>query len=350
MNRILAALALVVVLPASAETRGALRLWVAPGVDTNARREPTPSADASASPPATDAALSAIGNAEGSYLGERFRVSGRYEVGARKFLHLQTEDQLTQAARIDATRALGHYLGVGISASAKDRRGASRDYDDLSAEAVVELVPDEAVQLKVHGGGHRFLFWNPFEYSFAATELGAEARYQFDRHHGGLLFAGLGQRRYPGEAHDSPLVGTSSAGPRRREDQVLTGGLGYSYRGPFTLQLTYSFTEHDSNSFGETTQLHRLSASAGMRLPLRLSLFAQGVVQLAHFPDGVYTSGQLNLVEDDDAHNALSLRLVRPLAEHLDLDLRYALYQDRLPQNQLSYLRQVVAVGLTFRL
>ena len=342
-------LALLLSAPAFADAQGTARLWVGSGYDSNARRDFVRDDGSGAVAPEPDLVLSAIGAAEGRVRGPSVQATGAYELGLREFMRLPTEDVTIQSANLDGSVAVSRQLAVGLDARGKDRRGGERDYTDLSAEAFAEWAPDAAVDLRARGGAHRFIYWDPIGYSFGASELGLSARYRFDRHHSALLFGDLGSRIYQSMTHPNPVVAAPPP-PDRRRDQVLGAGAGYSYRGPFTVTLTYSYTEQDSNSFGETVTRHRLAATGGFRLPWRLALFAQAAVQLSRYPDGVYLSDELNITEDDDTHNAVSLRLVRPVSEHIDADLRYSLYEDRLPQNGISYLRQAAWVGLTWRL
>jgi hypothetical protein len=112
----------------------------------------------------------------------------------------------------------------------------------------------------------------------------------------------------------------------------------------------YAYQELASNSFGQTVMRHRLNALAGLRLPGRLTLLAQGTLALDRYPDGVFLSPEIILAEDDEGQNVLSLRLVRPLGERLDLELSFGWYGTRLPRNDLTYSRQVGSLGVSWRL
>jgi hypothetical protein len=95
---------------------------------------------------------------------------------------------------------------------------------------------------------------------------------------------------------------------------------------------------------------HRLSGSAGLRLPWSVTVLAQGALGLSRYPDGIYLSPDIILVEEDEGQNSLSIKMARPMGEHLDVELSYGLYGTSLPRNHLSYFRQVVGVGVTWRL
>jgi hypothetical protein len=136
----------------------------------------------------------------------------------------------------------------------------------------------------------------------------------------------------------------------RREDGALSASVGYTYRGPVALGLTYTVQDVGSNSFGQSVTHHRLSGSAGVRLPWKVTLLAQGSLGLSRYPDGLYLSPEIALLEEDEGQNTLSLKLARPLRQSLDLELTYGLYSTSLPRNGLSYFRQVLGVGVTWRL
>ncbi len=327
--------------PARAELGGGLRLSVNAGVDTNARRD----FDQVDKGTAADMVASVVGSTDGHYQGERALLAGSYDIGVRKFMRLPLEDVFIQSAALEASVAVGPYLGLGLEGRAKDRRGGERDYTDLAAFAFVELVPDAAVSLRVHGGGHRFLFPSDLQFSFKATEWGFTGRYRFDKRHSLLAFGDLGFRAYNAAARVDPSV----ENPPRRTDSLITAGAGYSFRGPFAFSATYSYTEQASNSLGSSSMRHRLTVTGALRLPLSVTLLAQATLQLSRYPVD-YPSEELVLLDDDENHNAVSVKLVRPISEHIDVELRYALYQNRLPNEGLTYLRQVAWAGLGWRL
>jgi hypothetical protein len=60
----------------------------------------------------------------------------------------------------------------------------------------------------------------------------------------------------------------------------------------------------------------------------------------------VYLAPELNVLEDDENASSASLKLVRPIIDHLELDLRYAFFHNVLPNNGFVYQRHVVSIGL----
>jgi hypothetical protein len=349
VSRLLCALLLAaMVLPGgahAADVEGSVRVTSRLMVDSNAPRD---FHDALGHTPGPDLALSLLAAGDGRLTGERLQLVGRYELGGRKYVRYPTEDVLIQAVAVEGSTAVGTALGLGVEGRAKDRRGGTRDYSDLGADAFLEYVPDVRLALRVRAGAHRFVYRPDGQANFGGSEVSFLGRYRFNRSHALSVFGEYGSRGHSGQARPPPEDEEPSLG--RRRDQALSAGATYTLRGTMTLGLTYTFQELSSNSFGETVLRHRLSGSAGLRLPWNLTLLAQGTVGLSRYPDGIYLSPEIILVEEDEGQNSLSLKLARPMSASLDLELSYGVYGTNLPKNALSYFRQVMGVGLTWRL
>lgn len=329
----------------AADWQGHARLWLGPGYDSNARREFVSPGVATQN----DAFFFALAQLDGSVtFAERFRVVGAYDGAARKFVLAPTEDTIVQSAQLEGTVALGDYFALGVAGRARDRRGAQRDYTDLQGGAVIDFFPDPAIDVRAFINAHRFLFYNRFAYSFSGPDGGFQARFRFLKRHSVSLNGGFNPRVYNSEARTPPDANgnTGTTGSRRR-DTVFSVGATYAYRGPFHFSFTYGYYDQTSNSFGETVRRHRLSALAGFRLPWKLTLLATLTFQPSLFPDGVYLSQDLTVVEDDENMSSATLKLVRPLTKWLDVDVRYAGFIGFFPQNSFLYMRHVVSVGLS---
>jgi hypothetical protein len=343
--RLLLLLSLVPAVAGAVELRGASRLWLGPGYDTNARRDFV----TSASSPQADGFLFALGTVDGVIEGERFRLSGTYDVAARKFFLLPSEDTIVNAFSGEFLFGLSELFSVGLNGNARDRRGANRDYTSLLGQAFVDFSPTGNIDVRARFGATRFLFWPRFGYSFSGPTGDLSARYRFDRRHSVSLSGSYNPRTYNSNVNPRPDEETPML---RRSDPFFSVGLGYSFRGPFHLTVAYSYLDQTSNSYGETMRRHRLSATAGFRLPAKFTLLTTGALQLTSFPDGIFLSPDLQVVEDDENSSSLTLKLVRPVHQHVDLDLRYALYVNVLPQQMvgreaLVYVRNVFSLGVT---
>jgi len=332
----------------AAEWDGALKGTGRLMLDTNAPRE---FSDRLTPAPTRDIALSLLGSAEGRGTFNRSQVVGRYELGARKYLRYVEEDTLVQSGALEASYALGTALGIGLEGHAKDRRGGSRSYSDLGTTAFLEYAPDVRLALRVRAGARRFVYRPDPTANFGGAEAGVLGRYRFNRRHSLSVFGDWNARRHGTAPRARPPGTGGSPGvlPGRRQDGALTAGASYAYRGPLALGLSYAFQEISSNSYGETLWRHRLSANAGIRLPWRVTLLAQGSLGLTGYPDGIYLSPEIILLEEDEGQNSLSLKLARPLTESLDVEVSWGVWSTRLPRNALTYTRQVFSTGLTWR-
>lgn len=328
----------------AAGVEGSLRLSARTLADGNAPREFSDGTEPPLS--SADLTLAVLASAEGRYIAESWLLSGRYDGGARKYLRFPTEDALVQALALEGSLALSPEWVLGVQARGKDRRGPRRPYSDLAADLFAEYTPQPRWLLRARASLHRFIYWPSAEATFGGPEAGLTARYRLDSKHTLTLSGEYGARLFSVPIRPRPEQPPLSG---RRVDQALSASASWSWRGPLALAASYAFQLQGSNSYGETVLRHRLSASAGMRLPWQLFLLAQGSLGLFRYPDGVYLSGDLLLLEDDEAQNSLSLRLARPVDEHLDLELTWAVYATQLPGSGLSYLRQVGGVGLTWR-
>lgn len=332
----------------AAEWDGALKGTGRLMLDTNAPRE---FSDRLTPAPTRDIAISLLGSAEGRGTFDRSQVVGRYELGARKYLRYVEEDTLVQSGALEASYALGTALGIGLEGHAKDRRGGSRSYSDLGTTAFLEYAPDVRLALRVRAGARRFVYRPDPTANFGGAEAGVLGRYRFNRRHSLSVFGDWNARRHGTAPRARPPGTGGSPGvlPGRRQDGALTAGASYAYRGPLALGLSYAFQEISSNSYGETLWRHRLSANAGIRLPWRVTLLAQGSLGLTGYPDGIYLSPEIILLEEDEGQNSLSLKLARPLTESLDVEVSWGVWSTRLPRNALTYTRQVFSTGLTWR-
>jgi hypothetical protein len=337
-----AILALALLSPAaqSSELKGTARLSVGAGADSNARRDYQQLGTQS------DGFAYATALGRFDYLDQPTRAAGEYEIGARKFFQLSSEDVVVQSGSIEGARSLGSAWSIGLNGHAKDRRGGVRDYSDLLGGPFVGF-GTRALDLRLSTTVHRFVYRPDFPYSFKAVEVGVAGQYRLGRRHALLFGLDAGARSYNGDARPNPR--DSSPLSTGRQDVAFLGTAGYRYRGPIALTFTYSFWEANSNSFGETTLRHRWALTGGAQLPGEITLLGQAALQITRYPDGPYPNPDIVLIEDDN-HNSLVLKLVRPVLSELELELRLALYNDQLPQNQLSYHRLVGWMGFVWRL
>ena len=325
------------------EAHGQVRASLGPGFDSNTKRDLV-SKEGHILP---DGFLFGLLAAEGrlTFL-EKFRLRGSYDVAGRVFLLLPAEDTVVQSAKIEATVAVLPWLNVALLGRARDRRGADRDYSDLFGGAEVALFPANAVDVQVSLAAHRFIYWRSIDYSWHGPDALFSARYRFDRHHSVAVFGQYNPRTYdalakgaPGPDGSLPILNVT------RADSVLGAGASWNYRGGFQCSLGYSFLDQTSNSWGQTTRRHRITATGAVRLPWELTAFASGTLQLASYPEQLELGG-LVVNEDEDFASSVSAKLIRPVGAHVDLELRYAFYFSTMPTAGFGYLRHVVTLGV----
>ncbi len=329
--------------PAQPQFQANGRATLLTGADTNARRDYDPTLSG------LDSATSLVLDGSARYGNGPFRAFGDLSVGGRKFILLPSEDVLVTAGSLELELTPLQSLSFSLLGTGKDRRGGERDYTDGTAQAWLTWMPDARLQVRARAGMHAFEYRPNPDYGFTALEGGATVSWRFDARHRLLGAVDMGQRRYPTVLRLPPNV-EDPGGLPGRSDGVLTASAGYEYRGPVRVRADYSYFEQRSNSFGETNLRHRLSAQVGVRLPWDVTAVATAALQLTRFPDGIYLSSDVLLVQDEENANTVSLRFARPVSAHVDVELRYALFQYRLPQNNLEYLRQVAFAGISARI
>lgn len=324
--------------------RGHARLWLGPGFDSNARRDYV-SAGSRTDP---DLFLFGLGQLDGVLMfGSAVQVTGVYDVAGRKFIFLPSEDTVVQSAQLEGLWAATRLFNFGAQGRARDRRGAERDYTDLQVAAVIDFLPDPALDVRLSVAAHRFLYWPRFAYSFWGPDGTLTARYRFLKRHSLAVFGSFNPRTYNANAVERPEPGAEPLPTSMvRADSFLSVGASWVYRGPVHLSVSYAYFDQTSNSWGETLRRHRLGATVGATLPLGLTALAAGTVQLSSSPDGVYLDPRLPVVEEDENSSSVTLKVVRPLGLHVELDLRYAFYFNVLLATQLPYRRHVVTLGV----
>ena len=333
---------------AAVEAHGRVHGWLGPGFDSNVTRDIITPGIGTISP---DGFLYGLVEAEGRLvLLERLRLRGAYDAGGRIFLLNPSENTVVQSAQLEATLAILPWLDFSLLGRARDRRGADRDYTDLSGGAEVALFPADPVEVRVSVAAHRFIYWPRFDYSWFGPDGLVSAKNRIDRHHSLSVFGLYNPRTYSGKAKGPPPPppdkGTQPEPSFGRADSVLGAGAAWAYRGGFQLSAGYSYFDTTSNSWGETIRRHRLTATGAVRLPWELTAFASGTLQLASYPQGFSTS-EFVVMNDEDFASSVSAKLARPVGAHVDLDIRYAFYFSTMPTANFVYQRHVVTIGVS---
>ncbi len=327
----------------AADWRGQGHVWLGPGYDSNAARDILPVGER----PLGDAFVFGLVQLDGLLRSGPFDVSGAYDAAGRLFFSQSTENNVIQSASLEPSVVFGDFR-VAAVARARDRRGAERDYTDLTVEGAFDWFATEGLSLRLRLGAERFLFRPRFNYSFYGPTAALSARYRFTPKHSVSLSANAGLRRFNGTRNDNPKTEADETTFGSRNDTVYFATLGYTYRGRFQWGVNYTFFNQLTNSFGEGFRRHRFNVSAGLKLPGSFFVLGNATLQLSQFPDGVFLSRDLQVIEDDENSSFVTVKILRPLNSVFELDLRYALYVNVFPNGgDYLYVRHVVSAGVS---
>ena len=339
-----------------ASAQGSLTASVGPGVDTN----PTRTVGTDAQP---DEFIGFSASTKGRLvLGDGQLLQARYDVGLRKFLHERDsgEDMAAQQVELAWTLQRGRLL-LGADGALKWRlsRGRARDYGDGAGELFADWSFSREVSARLSAGAHLFRYWPTAGpqpdcgsscYDWAGPQAVASLRWQPARQHVAVLSLFGALPYYRGWVRFDD--GSYLPGWRRR-DRQLGGQLSYGYKGPLAVQAGYTFARVDSTSFGEANERHRLWAAVSAKLPWRLFASAQAAWQFIRYPDGVFLSQSLLLL-DDESQSSVAVKLALAVTDEIDLEARYAAYWILLPSSgdsaATTWLRHTAYLGLTVRL
>ncbi|MBI5543001.1 MAG: hypothetical protein HY901_03885 [Deltaproteobacteria bacterium] len=329
MSRAPAIVALVAALalspPAPAVTaHGSVTASVGSGFDSNPTR--TVGTEASA-----DGYLGLTASGQGRLtLGDSQQLSGRYDIGLRKYLQTAPEDLAVQQAELEWSMQVGRAL-LGADGSGKWRvaRSGIRDYADAIAELFFDWAFAKELSARLAAGARGYVYPPDGDYSHAGPQAAVSARWQPSRRHLVTLRLFGALPYYRGKAR--LVEATEDLSGVGRRDRQMGAQLSYALRGPVALQVGYAFVRVDSNSYGEASERHRLWGAAGIKLPLRLFASVQAAWQLLRYPDGIFFSESLLLL-DDESQSSAGLKLAWAATERIDLEVRYAAYWIALPK------------------
>lgn len=350
----LAWLAVVVVAGAGgarADASGALApsLGVALEYDTNApRRAYDP--DSGGKPPPGDAlvrAQAALATSS-TALGARIDVDGA--AGVKLFF--QEHDQSMAVARLLTSLARplpwGFALRVRGFTKGRGQRNRTRTYALHRTDA-------ELVRPLWFGFSGRASLWGAGFYSvdnplFSSVEGGASVgtswsltlKERID------VDAAVGVRGYPVLARVAREGESEDRRPRADAPLRLSVGL-TSVRSVFA-SLRYTFTRNGSNSRGDSYIRHRVTATAGVRLPFDITTTGQAALQITSYDDGLSVGQQLLLGDDDESQNSLSLAVSRPWWLGIATEARFSWYGNEFARERVTFSRMTAQVGIRWDL
>ncbi len=279
--------------------------------------------------------------------GQRTEVEGQF--GARLFDVQSPEDMLVGQLAASHDVSLSRALTLRLDAEGKDKWVANDDraYADWGGGLGLDWRPARRLDAALRAGWRTFDYFPDSDFTEAGPALSAELSGSPARKQ--LLFASY--RLFP-QLYRGPeltAAGVDAAPDARRFDWYHVASVGYSLRGPVVLSLTYRFVDDRSDAFGESFVRNRVEGLFGWILPGDIYLAATGALQITSYPDGLYLSPQLLLLEDDDDLNEVSVKLSRDLGGGFSLEARAGYYWNDFLQNGLTYERALVFGGIAYR-
>ncbi|MHB1845054.1 MAG: hypothetical protein ACYCWW_09500 [Deltaproteobacteria bacterium] len=268
------------------------------------------------------------------------------EAGARLFFAQSPEDTLVGQLALTHSIAFSRRLTLRVDGEGKDKwvQNGDRAYADFGGGVGLDFRLLRKLDATLRAGFRAFDYFPDTDYSEAGPALSAELRAEPWRKQSLVL----GYRLFP-QTYRGPQDFPDGSSQGHRFDWYHVASAGYAWRGPVVLSLTYFFIDDRSDSYGESLVRHRVEGLCGALLPGELYLVATGALQLTRYPDGLYLSPELLLLEDDDDLDELSVKLSRDLGRGFEVELRGGYYWNDLLQNGLTYERAVVTLGLAYR-
>ena len=235
-------------------------------------------------------------------------------------------------------------------AYAKGRVQASgaRSYHVLRGELLGQWQTDGGVlgdwfpdRFRLGGSGTLFTALDqPLFSSTTASVVGAVGK-RFGRER--LEFSvDAGVRAYP----FAPSIKGGLPAVARRMDAPVVGSLSLTSARRIYVALNALGTRNISNSEGEAYSRLRGVVVVGTRLPLDLTLAAQGAIQLTRYDDGISLGQRYFLGDDDETQNMVDLTLSRRLFADLSVDARVAWYTNELNDEAVRFSRLTCSLGL----
>jgi hypothetical protein len=145
-----------------------------------------------------------------------------------------------------------------------------------------------------------------------------------------------------------------AAGTDQRADWFHESGIELTYVGPLLLGVGYGLQLNLSNSFGQSLIRHIVTLKIAYRLPWSLYATLKAQLYSSVYLDPVLLDRAINTLQfitiEDENRNNVIVDLERPLGSSgVAINVRYSVFTNELTASPVSFLRQVVYLGLTYR-
>ena len=324
-----------------------LKASLASFYDTNIHRSyripKTEDADIRTRPVEEDVAMRILVHAKArGRIGDRTRVSAKYDFGAKAFARFHDEDVLLNQLQADLVHSLTGGLSLRADGLYKDKgqRGGAdpetlpagqdgqRDY--RRGRAGLGLRWDLGSVVLGGRGGFRALENKPgylHDYSFKAGHGQAGLDVPFPGQHRVGLRYEYGEIFFEGRAFK--LVEEEQPKrlelPYARRDRLHRIALQYRWFGVVLVGLDYLFEVDDSNTFGESYTRHRGSFMLSAKLPGEVLLNLKGNLQYRNLTDGFSVERLLPIAEEDENQNSVLAKVGREITPWLaaEVEVKY---------------------------
>jgi hypothetical protein len=268
------------------------------------------------------------------------------DIGGRLFASQWEEDTLVGAATLVHDIGLSRKLSLRFDASGKDKwvENDDRAFADYGAGVALSLGPWAKTRFDVRAGYQAFVYFPDTDFS----ELGPSFSISLSSTPWTRQTLAVGYRLMP-QFYQGPQVFPSGAEAGQRFDWYHLATASYTLQAPIVLSVIYSFIDDDSDSYGESYLRNRVQLVVGAALPWELFLVGMAAVQLTSYPDGLYLSPELLLLEDDDDLDEVGVKISKDVGKGFSIEARYGFYYNGLQQNGLTYERHVAYLGVAWR-
>ncbi|MDB4966223.1 MAG: hypothetical protein JWN44_1912 [Myxococcales bacterium] len=144
------------------------------------------------------------------------------------------------------------------------------------------------------------------------------------------------------------------AGAALRRDWYHEAGFEVTYVGPLLVGAGYGVQLNTSNSFGQSLLRHVVTLKLGYRFPWNLYATVKAQIWVTRYLDPVLLDRAINTsnlvpIEDENRPSVI-VDLERPIGRSgVAVNARYSVYTNEISPSPVSFLRQVVYFGLTYR-
>lgn len=144
------------------------------------------------------------------------------------------------------------------------------------------------------------------------------------------------------------------AGTDERRDWWHEGGVEVTYVGPLLVGLGYGIQLNLSNSFGQSLLRHIVTLKLSYRFPWSLYVTLKAQLYASVYLDPVLLDQNIQsqtfvTIEDENRNNVI-VDIERPIGDTgLAFNARYSVFTNEISPSPVSFLRQVIYVGLTYR-